>query len=180
MLDSIFNTDKYNSNIWIKNNFKSYTVKEIKELIKTRCSQIKNKSDNVVIFDDNNFAFIINFFASLYTNKTIYLVDSRQKIQNLNFDYYVLDSNIENKENNFVFNQIDINKPTINFFTSGTTSAPKIFQKSIYNLLQEATDIKEEFNIKEENLEFITSTILQHLFSPIISIPLNLKTNPKP
>lgn len=177
MLNEIFNTDKYNSNIFVKSNGKSYTVKQIKELVKTRCSQIERESDNVVIFDDNNFSFIINFFAALYTNKTIFLVDSRQKIQNLSFDYFLLDSNIENKNSDFVFKKIDINKPAVNFFTSGTTSSPKIFQKSMYNLLKEAQDIKDEFNIKEDNLEFITSTILQHLFSltfflmfPIVNI----------
>ena len=81
MLKDIFYSNKYDSNIFIKNENKAYTLFEIKNLIKTRCTEIKEKSKNVVIFEDDNFSFIINFFASVFTEKTIYLLDSKQKIR---------------------------------------------------------------------------------------------------
>ena len=184
MLKDIFYSNKYDSNIFIKNENKAYTLFEIKNLIKTRCTEIKEKPKNVVIFEDDNFSFIINFFASIFTEKTIYLLDSKQKISNLDFEYFLLNKEINNKKSDYEFGEIDFDYVNINFYTSGSTSKPKIFKKSINNLLYEARDNKEEFKIKENNLEFITTTILQHLFSltfflmfPLVNIDKNYIIN---
>ena len=94
MLEDIFYTNKYDSNILVKESDKNYTVADIKEFVKTRCEEIKSKNNNVVICEDDNFSFIINFFASIFTKKNIYLLDSKQKVQNLNFKYSLLDNKI--------------------------------------------------------------------------------------
>ena len=89
MLKDIFYSNKYDSNIFIKNENKAYTLFEIKNLIKTRCTEIKEKPKNVVIFEDDNFSFIINFFASILPKKryTYWIQNKKSQIWILSIFY---------------------------------------------------------------------------------------------
>ena len=73
MLD-IFYSNKYDNKTAIINNKKEYSFLDLKKIISANIQIIKNKKDNVVILGEDNFSFIINFFASIFLNKNIFLV----------------------------------------------------------------------------------------------------------
>ena len=55
-----------------------------------------NKEGIVLCFEEN-FIFIINLFASIYSHKNIYIVTEEQKIKDLNIDYSILQFLQKNK-----------------------------------------------------------------------------------
>ena len=103
----LFTTSKYDSNILVKTEHNSYSVKDIKELVAGKIQQIKSLKENVVITSGDNFAFVINFLAAVFSYKNIYLVTEQQKIKDLPFEYDILDNNIPNKQQEYSFPDID-------------------------------------------------------------------------
>ncbi len=159
-----FLTNKYDNKIALINNDKSYTYCELKAIISYFIEKIKNRNQNIVISTSDNFLFVIYFFASLFCNKNIYLLSDSRKIKNLNFEYALCDD-IELKSlNSYIYPEIDINKPSINFYTSGSASEPKIIKKSLFNLIKEAEDINGTFNFSDKNYEVFSTTSMCHMF----------------
>ena len=163
MIIDIFKTNKYDNKTAVMNGNKSYTLSDIKSLIGAEIENIKNKKENIVILGKDNFSFIIEFFAALFCNKNIYLISDKSKINDLKIDFDIL--NYEEKEGikNYVFPEININKPSVKFYTSGSTGSPKLIQKSFFNLIEEGSDIGRQFNF-EKNLKIISTTTMCHLF----------------
>ena len=62
----IFTTNKYDDKIAVTNGKNSYTFSDIKKLIASEINYLKDKKKNVVIVGGDNFAFIIQFFASVF------------------------------------------------------------------------------------------------------------------
>ncbi len=164
MIHDIFYTRKYDENIAVYDGNKYYTFGELKELISSQCEFLKKQSANIVIFGDDNFNFIIQFFASVFSKKNIFLVTDKKIIKNFNRDYYFANSFSESKINDYVFPEIDFDAGIIHFYTSGTTGNPKIIKKSLNNLIKEGLDIGEFLGIKNENLTVVSSTSMSHLF----------------
>ena len=69
MMLEVFTTNKYDNKITLTDGEKDYTVLELKTLIASEILRIKNKKDNVVIYNEDNLAFIIQFFASVFAAK---------------------------------------------------------------------------------------------------------------
>ena len=67
MMLEVFYTNKYDNKIALTDGEKNYTVLELKNLIASEILRIKDKKDNVVIYNEDNFAFIIQFFASVFS-----------------------------------------------------------------------------------------------------------------
>ena len=91
-------------------------------------------------------------------------MSDKTKISTLDFDFDTIDDiNIAEKQN-YTFSETEPQNVIINFYTSGTSSTPKIIKKSLYNLICEAKDIAEEFDFKSQNYEIISTTTMCHLF----------------
>ena len=152
---------------------KEYTVFEIKKLIAAKIQKIRPLKENIVIFTEDNFVFLINFFACLFTDKNIYLITDRSKFSEMTAEYDVIDNETDTEYNgDLVFEDINIFEPKINFFTSGSTGRAKCVQKSLYNLLSEGIDMGKFLN--PENCTFVSTTTMSHLFGMTFHLMLPL------
>ena len=164
MLEKIFATDKYDNKIAVTNGLDRYTFKELKDLIASEIQFLKDKKDNIVILGGDNSSFIIQFFASLFCHKNVYLLTDRTRLKDIDFEYDLIEGYINVPTINYKFDNIDITQPQINFFTSGSSGSPKIIKKSLYNLIREAKDIGEEFGFKGLDCTVVSTTTMCHLF----------------
>ena len=114
-----FYTDKFDEKIILKKNSKNYSVKMVKDLVFERIQN--NLTLNSTSKDFDNFSFVINFLAEIFTNKNIFIdeINSKKIIDNGKFNG---------------FTELNPKDIIINFQTSGTTGEKKIAQKSLENL----------------------------------------------
>ena len=77
MLEEIFTTGKYDNRIAVTDGVRNYTFSNLKNLIASEISYIKDKKNNVVIIGGDDFSFIIQFFASLLCKKNIYIITDK-------------------------------------------------------------------------------------------------------
>jgi hypothetical protein len=164
MILELFTTTKYDNCNILKTKDKVYSLSSIKRMIANKMEQIKSVSNNVIILPDNNFAFIINFFAAIFSNKNIYLLTESQKINDFKDDYYIADNNISDSACNYSFSKVDTNKTIINFFTSGSTKESQNIKKTLANLIEEGLDVTEALNLANKEFVIKTSTTFCHLF----------------
>lgn len=163
MLDFFYSND-FDHEIVFQNNTKAYCKKEVKQLVKTNLELIRAKKENVVLVSNDNLAFIINFFASIFAKKNIYLIDNIQKVQISN-DFDILeDVSLEIEIADFEFPQIEKNEILIHLMTSGSSGIPKGVIKSLTNLISEAMDINQTFNFGKNQLVVSCTTTYSHLF----------------
>lgn len=160
----IFTTDKYDLNTAVIKGDVAYTYKDLKDKIAALIPHLKSKKDNIVIYNRNNYDFIIQFFASIYSGKTIWLLADKSKLGDLDIDYDTIDS-IEYPDGEpFNFPNINPNDVLINFFTSGSSGKPKPIAKSLFNLISEGDDIGKTFGFLDKNLTVMSTTTMCHLF----------------
>ena len=164
MMLEVFYTNKYDNKIALTDGEKNYTVLELKNLIASEILRIKDKKDNVVIYNEDNFAFIIQFFASVFCGKNIYLITDKARLNDINTDYDFLNDKSFDKTENYTFLKIDEQKIFINFFTSGSTNKPKTITQTLYNIMFEAKALGDEFKIYDENLTVMSTTTLSHRY----------------
>ena len=178
MINKLFTTSEYDERIFIINNDDAYTVKDIKYLVSAKIEQILTASNNAVICTDNNFSFIVNFFAAIFAQKEIYLITEPQKIKSLRIDHFVMKNDFSQLKNMYDFKPIDLDKVIINFYTSGSTNEPKLIKKSLFNLYIEGKDIAKEFNFNNTNNFYVkTTTTMCHLFGMTFALMLPLNCN---
>ncbi len=157
-----FYTNNFDSDIVLHHNGEDINFLELKKYVYFQKLQFDNKSEQaVVLFGDNSFEFVVNFFAALFSNKEIYLLTDKTRLSGLNFDYIIPEKS-ERKED-FCFEKIDVKKTKITFFTSGSTAIPKKITKSLENLEAEAYSSIKQFNI-ETNVSVYSTTIMPHMF----------------
>ncbi len=112
---------------------------------------------------DNNF--LKYFKTSEYDEKIIF--KNGDKNYSVNEVKSLLESNnIEDENLRLAINFLKkaINNEDIEFYTSGSTSDKKnCIKKTIQNMIIESDDLLEEFQL-EGDLEFISTTTLEHLF----------------
>lgn len=163
-MNEIFGSEIFDERPCIKTGEKIFTLKEIKSFIRGKINVFRNLKENIVILPDDNFGFVINFFAGIFTDKNLYLITDTQILKDFPTEYDIADNIFNENFENFDFPKIDISKPCINFFTSGSTGIPKCIPKSLENLYFEAIDGAKEFNLPEKNLVFSSTTTMCHLF----------------
>lgn len=146
-LDYFYN-DKFDEKIVLKKNDKNYSVKMLKNLVIERIKNNLLLPTNSKDFD--NFAFVINFLAEIFTSKEIFIdeINNDKVIENANFNG---------------FTKLNLNEVIVNFYTSGTTGDKKVVKKSLENLFKESKTLQEQFP-KFKELEFISTTTMHHLF----------------
>ena len=164
MMLELFTTTKYDNCNILKNKNDIYTVKAVKTMIANKIMQITNCAENIILLPDDNFSFIINFFASIFAEKNIYLLTEKQKIKDFREDFYIPNNEIEIKNCDYLFPQVDPKKIIINFFTSGSTKEAQIIKKSLWNLIEEGIDVTTELKLANKNLMIKSSTTFCHLF----------------
>lgn len=160
----IFTTDKYDNNIGISDGVKNYTYKQLKQLVASEIEHIKGKSENVVILSGDNFAFVIQFLASLFCGKKIYIITDRARLADLDFKYYLLEDYKHEFIENYDYPEIDIKKPLFHFYTSGSSGKPKSICESFYNLLKEAQDMADLFDFNGKKYSVVSTTTMCHRF----------------
>ena len=158
-----FTTDKFDNKIAVTDGKKNYTFNDLKKLISAEINSIKDKKENVVILGGDNFSFIIQFFGALACSKSIYLITDKNRLNSINFDYDLL-KDYSKESAKIIDFDIDISKPFINFYTSGSSGTPKIIKKSLYNLICEAQDIGKTFVFKDKDFTVVSTTTMCHLF----------------
>lgn len=148
-----FCSAKYSNKPFLISNGKTYTFSDVKNLIVEKYNTLP-KEKQILIFGEDNFDFIITFFAALFSKKEIFLVDKNSDYKKeYTYDNSVLsfktDKNADYK---------------INFFTSGSSGEWKVVRKSLDNLFSEAKIIGETFFSSNRKLNFSSTTTLNHLF----------------
>lgn len=160
-----FYTDKFDEDVVLKNNSKTISKKELKHYVYKNISILQKKKENVVIVQKDILSFVINFFASIFTGKNIYLVDDVRKISDLDVDFDILcDCELEYSTEITRLEDVDSSKVLINLMTSGSSGKSKCVIKSLLNLITEAKDIYSTFDFSNEQLIISSSTSCAHLF----------------
>lgn len=148
-----FFTDKFDDEFFLVRNGEKMTFANVKELVVKKAETL-DKTKQVLIFGEDNFDFIISFFAAVFSRKEIFLADKNVPF-NLEKTY---DDSV------FAFEQINLKNVFINFLTSGSSGNSKIVKKSLFNLVREAEDIGKTFLSGEKDFRFCSTTTLNHLF----------------
>ncbi len=169
----VFTTSKYDDKIAVVNGNKDYSYKQLKGLIASQIIYLRNKKDNIVLISGDNFSFIINFFASIFAGKSIYLVTDRIRFNDLNFEYDVVTGFEDEYKYDFKFPQIDDAEIIINFYTSGSSGKAKNIKKSLSNLISEGNDLGAVFK-PEQNLSVLSTTTMCHLFGMTFHLMFSL------
>lgn len=178
MLKKLFN-DNLNNKIRLIREGIAYTIDETECFIAGYSKFLNSKKQNIVILSEDNFSFIIQFFASIFSKKNIYIIPDKTRLKSLNFDYDILEPfnpkehiTIPIKEN---FDNFYPEKIIIHFCTSGSGGSPKVIKKTLKNLIAEADGIKNEFKLNTDSNTIVkSSTTLRHFFGMIFHLMLPL------
>ena len=122
----------------------------------------KKKEENVVLFCDDYFEYAVNFFASIFAHKNIYLLTDKTRLEMLDFEYFLPErTNKRHSEplRSFAISQDDMCEESlnpddikINLFTSGSTGVPKNIVKTLKNLEIEAQATIDDFGLPENGI----------------------------
>ena len=160
----IFTTNKYDKKTALTDGITAYTFCDIKKQIAWQIERLKNKSKNVILTGEDSYSFIINFFASVFSKKNIYLIADRTKLNDIDIEYELLEKEDFGNRENYNFPEIDTHNIFISFFTSGSTNKPKVIKHSFYNLILEGKVLGNEFGLNDENMTVMSTTNLCHRY----------------
>ena len=83
-----FYTDNYNNQITLRNEGKEISLHELKQYIYAQKLEFEKEiTKTVILFGDSSFDFIVNFFAALFANKSIYLLTDKTRLNNIDCNY---------------------------------------------------------------------------------------------
>ncbi len=165
-----FYTNKFDEKVLLKSRNKTYTVSEIKKFVGQKLDFLNGiKDENIGIEARDSFEFIINFFASAFAGKTIYPINNKKE----DCELFILRN--ESGRNIAELPKINPEDIKIIFSTSGSSGEIKEIKKSLQNLIKEGKDLAEEFEFVKE-LEFVSTTTLQHLFGMTFHLMLALNS----
>lgn len=155
-----FFTDKYDD--WTVFVNPDMTFGEFKRYVAGQTKEFKkSEKENVVLLCENYFDFAVNFFASIFARKNIYLLTDRTRLSLLDFEYILPDA--PQACSGAFSGDFDADKIQINLFTSGSTGVPKNIMKTIYNFEAEAQSIIDEFNLSGDYI-IASTTSSAHSF----------------
>lgn len=165
-----FRTDKYDNDLVFIN--PDVTLGELKRYIGGQCREFqKSDIENVILFGNEYFDFMVNFFAAAFTGKKIYLISDKERLKQLDVDYIIPQKPVISDQK--IDANINPRNILINFFTSGSTGEPQNIQKTLYNLEVEAQSTIDEFKLKPDRI-FVATTSLAHSFGIVFNMVLPL------
>ena len=145
----------------LKSKGKEYCGAELKKLVSGRAAYLAvQECKNLLLCEEDNFEFVLNFLAGIYSGKELFLLTDKNKRQILEGDFI---DTVQASDMDFVIPEVNPDEVFINFYTSGSTGRMKKARKSLQNLLNEANDLYEKFS-PDKNLVFITTTKMSHMF----------------
>ena len=160
-----FYSNKFDNEIALISQDRTYTFCELKSLIKEYSQFLKSKKNNILITDTDNFQFIIHFFGAIFANKTIYLATNNPSRTCLNIDFDKAEViTLNNPSSNCELQKINPDNIIINLLTSGSSGTAKTIKKTLSNFITEAKTIKEELKLPNTKKTVVSSTNLCHLF----------------
>ena len=164
-----FRTDKYDKDLVFIN--PDITLGELKRYICYQCKEFeKSPIKNVILFGNNYFNFVINFFAAAFTKKNIYLISDKERLKQLKVDY-IIPHEAQPIDGEINVPDIQAKDVVINFFTSGSTGEPQNIEKNLYNLEVESQTTIKEFDLKPDRI-FVATTSLAHSFGIVFNFIL--------
>ena len=151
--------------IVIKNKEGIFSQKDLKLLLLPRIKFLKSLRQNKLLLTcDDNFAFILNFFAGILAGKELFLLSDSTKIKTFGNDFIKEVADDKNTAYEAIdFTKFDTENIFINFYTSGSTGEPKCVRKSLENVISEARVLAELFPADKESV-FVTTLKLTHMF----------------
>ena len=109
-----FCTNKFDSEVVLKHASCDITYAELKQYVFAQKLEFEKENEkSVVLFGDNSFEFVVNFFAALFSQKEIYLLTDKNRLSMLNVDYFIPKQPV--KYEGPIFNNIDIEKTKIRY-----------------------------------------------------------------
>ena len=173
----IFFKEEYKNLEIIKNNNRLFTIEDIRPSVFYLIDKLnESKKKYAAIVSENNFDFYINFLASVFARKEIFLTTDLHKLPAEKNEYIILDEIPEKTEDNKTFD-IKFNPQNIflNLFTSGTGGSPKRIIKSLQNLITETEDCRRLF---EEHFRkpstVISSAVPHHMYGIVYYMMLSM------
>ena len=163
----LFTKNEYDNRPFLRKNGRDFTLKEIKKFAAfQRENFLKSDKENVVLFGDSNFDFMINFFGAVFAKKNIFLLTDKTRLNQLDIDYILPEKFEEFHVENYEFPAVNPEEIFVTLFTSGSTFSPKKFKKSLYNILAESKDIYEQFykDFPSEKTIVAATTNPAHMF----------------
>lgn len=165
----LFNKSEYQSMPLICNDGSIYKIEDVKKIITPVAkSLMQNDCNKVVIVSAKNFDFVINFLASVFAGKEIFLLTDSKKISILDFDFIKLDEiKLKNQMDcdSFSFDLPDFDNTFFTLFTSGSTGVPKKVKKNLRNIIDEAAALIDVMGIgTDKRRHVITSTTANHMY----------------
>ena len=71
----LFTKNEYDNRPFLRKNGRDFTLKEIKKFAAFQREKfLKSDKENVVLFGDSNFDFMINFFGAVFAKASISLI----------------------------------------------------------------------------------------------------------
>lgn len=170
-----FYTDKYDDRILLKNSVQCFSARTVKNIVNRKSKKLKEiKSNDIMLLADNTLNFIFNFLACIFSEKNIYISNQNKKTP-FKDNIYLFDDASNETDIRYEYKIIKPDNIQIFFQTSGSTSKSKCIKKTLQNLINESNDLTKEFSFSSD-LEFITTTTLNHLFGITfyLMLPLNI------
>ena len=151
--------------IVLKNKEGVFSQKDLKILLCPKINSLRSlKENNLLLTCDDNFEFILNFFAGILAGKELFLLSDSTKIKDFGNDFIKevpADKNTAGKAIDFT--EFDPKNIFINFYTSGSTGEPKCVRKSFDNVILEVQELKRLFPADDDSV-FVTTLKLTHMF----------------
>ena len=151
--------------IVLKNKEGVFSQKDLKILLCPKINSLRSlKENNLLLTCDDNFEFILNFFAGILAGKELFLLSDSTKIKDFGNDFIKevpADKNAAGKAIDFT--EFDPKNIFINFYTSGSTGEPKCVRKSFDNVILEVQELKRLFPADDDSV-FVTTLKLTHMF----------------
>ena len=113
-----FTKNEYDNQPFLRKNGHEFTLKEIKKFVAfQRENFLKSDKENVVLFGDSNFDFMINFFGAVFAEKNIFLLTDKARLKQLDIDYILPENFEEFDVENYKFPTVNPKEISIILFT---------------------------------------------------------------
>ncbi|MCL1892776.1 MAG: AMP-binding protein [Holophagaceae bacterium] len=150
-----------------------FTKAQVTSLIKKQMVAIRNfKGSEVILATQDNFRFIIGFFALLHSNKTIILASNLREntLNAIGVRKVLSDIDIISGGQDVEIHSFSPEDSRVVFFTSGSTGEPKRIQKTFHSLFLELASVDALLSqlLREETVALATVSMF-HLFGMTFS-----------